>query len=184
MRRLIGGAVVVLASCGGSGSSSGTSPPTATRESCEAMLRQPDGQNTSGMIIGCRMSGFDPVWEVKGVYGTDQDYDDWRAGQLDPEVEADDTIADTPVATGEFDSAGSRESCTHFRNVAGDYSNDLLTLPELRTKLQEVHERAEVASAAVRSASTAMLAAITAGDTSALIEAIKTMDVACKAQGY
>lgn len=83
----------------------------------------------------------------------------------------------------ELNTAGSQEACSHFRNVAADYSAGVLTLNELRDKLVEVRDRSDSAAAGVRSASTSMLAAITSGDVDALSTAVKQMTVACQATG-
>lgn len=83
----------------------------------------------------------------------------------------------------ELDTSGSREACSHFRNVAADYSAGVLTLGELRDKLIEVRDRSDSAAANVRNASTVMLAAITSGDVEGLAAAVKQMTVACQATG-
>jgi hypothetical protein len=83
----------------------------------------------------------------------------------------------------ELDTSGSREACSHFRNVAADYSAGVLTLSELRDKLIEVRDRSAAASTNVRNASTVMLAAITSGDVEGLTAAVKQMTVACQATG-
>jgi len=74
-------------------------------------------------------------------------------------------------------------ACSHFRNIASDYSAGLLTESELRTKLQEVYENSVIAGSAVRSAAKDMLAGSTAGDDTALADAVDRMGEACVAAG-
>lgn len=79
---------------------------------------------------------------------------------------------------------GSSLACRHFRNIASDVSEGLLTDAELRSKLQEVRDDSSIATPAVQDASTAMLRAATAGDGIALTNAVNRMGDACRAAGH
>lgn len=83
----------------------------------------------------------------------------------------------------ELDTAGSQQACSHFRNVAGDYTAGVLTLVELRDKLVEVRSRADSATPRVQAAATAMVAAITSGSVDTLGSAVTEMGNACAATG-
>lgn len=77
-------------------------------------------------------------------------------------------------------------ACTHFRNVARDYSDGLLTEDELRGKLQEVWNDARVSEhAAIVENSRRMLADITQGgiDHPDLPDAIDAFGSACSSLG-
>jgi len=79
---------------------------------------------------------------------------------------------------------GARLACMHFRNVAADYSDGVLTIDELRDKLAEVEDDASVSEEpGIASAARAMLAAITQGDMDGLAEQIPQFDAACKIAG-
>lgn len=93
------------------------------------------------------------------------------------------TVASCSPSQSASDSAGSRQACSHFRNVAGDYTAGVLTLTELRDKLIEVRQRADIATPRVQAAATAVLAAITSGDLDALRSAVIEMTAACVATG-
>lgn len=83
----------------------------------------------------------------------------------------------------ESDDYESSLACDHFRNVARDIADGVLTDAEAREKLKEVHENAIIATPAVRSAARGMLAAMTAGDYEALAEEVANMDQACTDAG-
>jgi hypothetical protein len=84
-------------------------------------------------------------------------------------------ITTTPVAD-----APAQMGCDHFRNVMSDVAAGLLTDSELRTKIKEVYDSAYVSTnTGIAPAATAMLAAITAGDSNALTTAIKDFGTAC-----
>jgi hypothetical protein len=81
-------------------------------------------------------------------------------------------------------SASAQLACEHFRNVAGDIGDGVLTDAEIRTKLQEVDGSASVADEpAVAAASRAMLAAATTGTPGEFIDAAGQMDAACSDVG-
>ena len=75
-------------------------------------------------------------------------------------------------SNGNGDADGSASlACQHFRNVAADYSDEILTMDELRDKLKEVDGDAQYSTEpGVASSARAMLAAITAGDFDGLAE--------------
>lgn len=82
------------------------------------------------------------------------------------------------------DSGGSSDSmlaCSHFRSVAYDASEGLLTDAELREKLKEVYDDSIIASPRVQKAAQRMLREATAGNLSA--GAISAMGAACEAEG-
>lgn len=86
-------------------------------------------------------------------------------------------------SSGEGD-ASSRLACSHFRNVADDFSAGLLTIGELREKLKEVNGNAQVSEAlGVRNSARAMLAAVTIDDGDAFLAAMNAMYKACTAAG-
>lgn len=85
--------------------------------------------------------------------------------------------------SGSEDSGGSSLACDHFRNVAGDLSDGLLTDAELRDKLKEIHDDASIATPEVQEAARAMLSAMTSGSIRDLRRAITDMDAACTASG-
>lgn len=81
--------------------------------------------------------------------------------------------------------AGAELACTHFRDVARDFGNGLLTLEELRGKLQEVDSNAKYSSSpGVAAGSQAMLRDITQGDIGALTTDLGTFSAACQAVGF
>jgi hypothetical protein len=87
-------------------------------------------------------------------------------------------------AEGEGD-ASAELACSHFRNVSGDAADGLLTDAELRDKLKEVHEDAQVSEEpGVADSARRMLAAATSGDTAELELAITAMDQACSDAGF
>ena len=82
------------------------------------------------------------------------------------------------------DSGGSSDSmlaCSHFRSVAYDASEGLLTEEEFREKLKEVYDNAAIASPRVRRAAQRMLREVTAGNLTDA--AITAMGDACRAEG-
>ena len=79
---------------------------------------------------------------------------------------------------------GAQLACRHFRNVANDYSDGVLTLGELREKLKEVEDDARVSEEpGVASAARELLAAATALDAAAMVPAIERLDQACTQAG-
>lgn len=80
--------------------------------------------------------------------------------------------------------ASAELGCTHFRNIMGDVSAGILTDAELRTKIKEVYDTAYVSeNAGVPDGARAMLAAITAEDSTAFLAAATAFDGACRAVG-
>ena len=114
-------------------------------------------------LAGC--SGVDEGTRVESAPGGDQPA----------------AVETTPRATVHRES---RLACNHFRNVARDVGRGVLTDVELRKKLKEVDDDAVIATPQVRSAATAMLAAMTTGTASDLLEAIGEMDSACSTAGH
>ena len=80
--------------------------------------------------------------------------------------------------------ASSRLACSHFFNVANDASAGILTEAELREKLKEVNNDAQVSDVSgVRNAAREMLSAATSGDADAFTEAVTDMGDACRSAG-
>jgi hypothetical protein len=89
--------------------------------------------------------------------------------------------ASTSVAEPEAD-ASAQLACRHFRNVMGDL--EILSTPELREKIGEVHENANVSQEpGVAPAAREMLAAATADDGDRFMTAIGDMHNACTDAG-
>lgn len=86
--------------------------------------------------------------------------------------------------------AGANLACTHFRNVASDAANGLLTPEEVRTKLQEVYSDARVSSSpGIADGARRMLAAVTTliqggGSDAEYKAAISAFSDACTAAGF
>lgn len=87
----------------------------------------------------------------------------------------------TPASKADDETTYASLACRHFRNVVGDQAAGLLTVDELRTKLAEVRSDTNIATPQIQAASTAMLAAVTAGDSDALTIAVVAMDEGCRA---
>lgn len=85
----------------------------------------------------------------------------------------------TPTDTTHEDSS---LACDHFRNVASDASDGLLTDTELREKLKEVQGNAIIATQEVQGAAKAMLRAFT--QRTGEVRAIQAMDKACSKAGH
>jgi major membrane immunogen (membrane-anchored lipoprotein) len=75
-------------------------------------------------------------------------------------------------------------ACNHFRNVAGDIADGVLTDAEAREKLKEIDDNAVIATPRIQSAARGMLAAMTAGDIAKLTREARRMDRACSAAGH
>jgi hypothetical protein len=91
-----------------------------------------------------------------------------------------DDIRSDASRSGNEPDAGAKLACTHFRNVAGDVSAGILTLPEVRDKLREVYDTARVSSApGIATGAQEMLAAITAGDLDDLARDVRAFAGAC-----
>lgn len=73
-------------------------------------------------------------------------------------------------------------ACRHFRNIAGDAAEGILTDAELREKLKEVDDNASIATPEVAAAARDMLAAATSG--SGLGDAVTAMGEACADAGW
>lgn len=87
------------------------------------------------------------------------------------------------VGSGNHSASDSSLACDHFRNVMSDAKQGILTDSELRDKLQQVNGDADIGTSDVQSAATAMLAAITQGDSLGLSDAEGQMYSACIASG-
>jgi hypothetical protein len=75
-------------------------------------------------------------------------------------------------------------ACGHFRNVARDQTDGLLTRSELRGKLAEVERDARFSEEpGIARAARDMVAAATAGDDAALAEAVTRFGSACESAG-
>ncbi len=74
-------------------------------------------------------------------------------------------------------------ACDHFRNVAYDVGEGLLTYGEMREKLREVYDNSFGTYNDVHSAARQMLSAATRQDEDRLVRAINKMDRACAAHG-
>jgi hypothetical protein len=69
-------------------------------------------------------------------------------------------------------------ACRHFYAFADDI--DILTVPEMREKIQGIWGEAEdLASADVQAAAHSMLVSVTQGNIEGLTEAVLDMDTAC-----
>lgn len=78
--------------------------------------------------------------------------------------------------------AGAKLACRHFRNVARDFSDGVLTVPEFRDKLKEVDDDASVSEEpGIASGARRMLAAVTAMDDAELADAVTDFGDACAA---
>jgi hypothetical protein len=89
--------------------------------------------------------------------------------------------ATTTAAEPEPD-ASAKLACRHFRNVMGDL--EILSTPELRTKVQEIHDNARVSEEpGVAPAAREMLAAATADDGERFLQAVGEMHGACADAG-
>jgi pyruvate/2-oxoglutarate dehydrogenase complex dihydrolipoamide acyltransferase (E2) component len=73
-------------------------------------------------------------------------------------------------------------ACRHFRNIVGDA--DVLSDAEIREKLKEVHDDANIATPAVQTAAREALAAVTSGTTEEFGAAIRSLSEACAAAGW
>ena len=100
---------------------------------------------------------------------------------------ATDTAEPSSTETPPTTSAEHRESrlaCEHFRNVAQDAADGVLTVPELREKLQEVEGNASIATPAVQEAARETLAAITSGSPEDMEAAVQALSQACSEAGW
>jgi hypothetical protein len=85
------------------------------------------------------------------------------------------------TSNGSASDAGAELACTHFRNVAKDQADGLLTRDELRTKLKQVASDAQGATHQdINDQARAMVAAATSGDDEGLGSAVRAFDAACK----
>jgi len=79
-------------------------------------------------------------------------------------------------------SASANVACRHYRNVMSDLNAGLLTDAELRSKVQEVYDDANVADEqSIRTAARELLASATAGDPDRFNAARGRMGSACVA---
>lgn len=88
----------------------------------------------------------------------------------------------TTAAAGGDD--GSEATCRHFRNIAGDASDGILTDEELRAKLKEVDDMAVIASTDIRDAARELLATVTSGTDAEQADAINALGEACRDAGF
>ena len=84
---------------------------------------------------------------------------------------------------GDTGSVSASLACDHFRNVAGDASDGLLTDAELREKLKEVYDNSIGAAPEITAAARDMLAAITSGTNQEFTRSIRAMGKACADNG-
>jgi archaellum component FlaC len=75
-------------------------------------------------------------------------------------------------------------TCRHYRNVIDDFTQGILTTPELREKIKEVNETAARAEEDdIAQAGNDLLVAVTADDADAFLTAVDAMDAACERVG-
>lgn len=87
--------------------------------------------------------------------------------------------------SGSEGDASAELACTHFRNVAADAGAGILTGSELRTKLQEVYNDAQVSlEPGVADGAREMLAAVTEGDTQRFETAATDFSSSCSSAGF
>lgn len=85
--------------------------------------------------------------------------------------------------TGGADS-GAQLACSHFRNVATDYNAGVLTASELRDKLKQVDDDAQISGEpGVATAARQLLAASTAGNENEMARQVTALNAACTAAG-
>lgn len=76
--------------------------------------------------------------------------------------------------------ASARLACPHFRNIAGDAADGLITGPELREKIKEVEDNASVSEVPGLSESgRRLLRAVTQGDADEFIAAVDAFSEKC-----
>lgn len=81
--------------------------------------------------------------------------------------------------------ASAELACTHFRDVASDAADGLLTNAELRGKLQEVYNDAKYSdSPGIAEGAERMVRDVTQGDTADMKAAIPAFDQACTDAGF
>ena len=87
----------------------------------------------------------------------------------------------TPTATAStVADDGANLACSHFRNVMGDVSKGILTDTQLRAKIQQVYDNAQVSTKpGIATGAQAMLAAATANDGTAFTNAAAGFSDAC-----
>lgn len=91
----------------------------------------------------------------------------------------------SPSSGGSSGDASANLACTHFRDVASDAANGLLTDTELRGKLQEVYGDAKYSdSPGIASGAQRMLRDVTNGDSADMNQAIPAFGDACTAAGF
>ena len=79
--------------------------------------------------------------------------------------------------------ASAELACTHFRNVASDA--DILSNAELREKLREVHDDAQVSEEpGIAESARSMLSSITSNDLKSFESAVGLMSDACANAGF
>ncbi len=88
-----------------------------------------------------------------------------------------------PSGTGTVGSGHRTLGRDHYRNIMTDIGKGVLTPAEIRGKIKQVSDDAVIAPAAVQAAATQMLAATTADNGDAFLQASASMDRACSAAG-
>lgn len=77
--------------------------------------------------------------------------------------------------------SGAQLACRHFRDAANDYSDGILTMDELRGRLVDVDDDAQLSDEpGISSNARRMLAAATAGNESDLADAVTAFNAACE----
>lgn len=134
-----------------------------------------------GITVGC---GDDSGGATTTLEEQRQRMAEEDAAEAAAEDAAEKEAAEKKAAEKEGDAAA-QLACDHFRNVAGDASQGILTEAELREKLAEVDDDAQISEVdGVRNAARAMLRAVTQGDSEALSDAVEEMDAACDSIGH
>lgn len=75
-------------------------------------------------------------------------------------------------------------ACNHFRNIARDIRDGVLTPDEARTKFKQVDDDASIATPEVRQAARHLLSAYTQADLTGVRSAVSEMDSACSEAGH
>ena len=80
--------------------------------------------------------------------------------------------------------AGGLSGCRDFNRLLPDLNAGVLTDAELRRELQQIRDRTSTAEPAISIASTALLRAVTLGDTAGFPTFVEVMSTACVDAGY
>lgn len=80
--------------------------------------------------------------------------------------------------------ASARAACEHFRNVADDVADGILTPSELREKVKDIYDAAQVTKEpGMAPAGRRLLAAATSGGTDELLSGFRRFDMECDEAG-